>query len=54
MGRNFRPNATTKLSFNIVIVNSVVKIENNLVLFLFMQDVYNTVKFISGFVVTVV
>jgi len=35
MGGNIRPNTTTKLSFNIVIVNSVVKIKNNLVLFLF-------------------
>jgi len=54
MGRNVRPNATTKLSFNIVIVNSVIKIKNNLVLFLFAQDVCNTIKFISGFIVMVV
>jgi len=54
MGGNVRPNATTELSFNIVIVNSVVKIENNLVLFLFAQDVCNTVKFTSSFIVTVV
>ena len=35
MDRNVRPNATTKLFFNIIIVNGVIKIENNLVLFLF-------------------
>jgi len=35
MGRNIHPNATTKLFFNIIIINSVIKIENNLVLFLF-------------------
>jgi len=54
MGRNVRPNTTTKLSFNIVIINSVIKIENNLVLFLFAQDVYNTIKFISGFIITII
>jgi len=54
MGGNVRPNATTKLSFNIVIVNSVIKIKNDLVLFLFAQNVYNTIKFMSGFVITVV
>jgi len=54
MGRNIRPNATTKLSFNIVIVNSVIKIKNNLVLFLFAYNVCNTIKFISGFIITII
>ena len=35
IGKNIRPNATIKLSFNIVIINSIIKIKNNLVPFLF-------------------
>ena len=54
MGGNVRPNATTKLSFNIMIIDSVIKIKNDLVLFSFTQDVCDTIKFISSFVVTVV
>ena len=54
MGGNVRPNTTTELSFNIVIVDSVIKIKNNLVLFLFTQDICDTVKFTSSFIVIVI
>jgi hypothetical protein len=54
MGGNIHPNTTTKLSFNIVIVDGVIKIENDLVFFSFTQDVCDTVKFISGFIVIVI
>ena len=42
MGRNVHPNTTTKLFFNIIIVNNVIKIENNLVLFALRNERFST------------